>query len=63
MAEFCRQCSIAEFGEDFGDFRTTEVPPEGTGWMRLCEGCGATIVNETGECISPHCLCKHGDDD
>lgn len=72
MADFCKQCSIEIFGEDYQDLaydRGSKLPTppvtenEGRvrveGWVELCEGCGPTLVNDEGECIYP--LCKvHG---
>ena len=33
---------------------------DGMGWSVLCEGCGPTIVNDDGECLSRRCIKKHG---
>ena len=58
MADFCKQCSIELFGEDFeelkglGDGTPLE---EGQGWVTLCETCGPTIVDDDGKCINPDC--------
>lgn len=62
MADFCKQCSIEIFNEDFrGLAGLNEAPLEkGFGVMALCEGCGPTTVNEEGECIDKFCE-KHGD--
>lgn len=67
MADFCMQCSIEHFGEDCGDLANigsrplTEIEKEkGMGWSVLCEGCGATIVDDSGRCISANCLLQHG---
>ncbi len=63
MADFCRQCSMDLFQEDFYDLRGlgdgTPLTP-GKGWSALCEGCGATVVDDDGVCISFHCFRKHG---
>ena len=63
MADFCKQCSIEIFGEDYGDFNFDRgkgpLPPD-IGWVANCEGCGPTLVNDEGECISPYCLKHHG---
>lgn len=54
MADFCRQCSLDIFGEDFGDLAglaglgPTHFP--GWGYAALCEGCGLILVNDYGEC-------------
>lgn len=55
MADFCRQCSMDHFGEDFGDLRPTRKLPPGTSMFALCEGCGPIQVNQEGECICEDC--------
>lgn len=63
MADFCRQCSIELFGEDFRELAGlgNGVPlKEGHGWTVLCEGCGLTLVDDEGRCISKHCIKEHG---
>jgi len=63
MADFCKQCSIELFGEDFEDLKGLgdgKVLEPGFGWSCLCEGCGSAIVNDEGECIAAHCIKKHG---
>lgn len=66
MADFCKQCSIENYNEDSGDLRgiakrdlTSEEKLMGNGWPALCEGCGPTIVDDEGKCISSYCLKKH----
>jgi len=60
VADFCMQCSIKYLGEDFGDLRglgSKDSPPlkPGEGWIALCEGCGATLVDDEGRCMMhPH---------
>lgn len=63
MAAFCRQCSLAWFGVDYGELKPSakEIEesgplPEGYGYAALCEGCGFTVVNEKGECIATECM-------
>lgn len=61
MADFCKQCSIALFGADHGDLKNIgrgETLAPGEGWVCICEGCGPTLVNDDGECISD-CLEQH----
>lgn len=64
MSDFCKQCSIDVFGEDFGDFAITLPPGAGPhdGYrFVLCEGCGPScIVDPTGKCVSHGCLKQHG---
>lgn len=63
MADFCSQCSIAVFGEDFGDMAGLLSEAEDKqGFMVtvLCEGCGPIQVNGSGECMSADCLEQHG---
>ena len=56
MADFCKQCSIKLFGEDFGDLSDLCKPDELVGV--LCEGCGGTVVDHTGTCLTD-CLLHH----
>lgn len=59
MAEFCKQCSIALFGDDtkdLADLISEDDCEGGHGIAVICEGCGPTIVNWLGECISTDCL-------
>jgi uncharacterized membrane protein YgcG len=58
MADFCRQCSIEEFGQDFGDLAGLVSP--GSAGRVICEGCGITYVNHLGECVAENCLLAHG---
>ena len=63
MADFCRQCSVQLFGEDFGDLAgitKAEQEAEGLYALALCEGCGPIQVDHAGDCVSKDCLCKHG---
>lgn len=57
MADFCKQCSIDIFMEDYGDLR--RIAEEGDKAYVICEGCGPTLVNHDGECIGD-CDKKHG---
>lgn len=57
MADFCKQCSIDIFMEDFGDMKG--IAPEGSHVRVLCEGCGFTWVNCDGACVGD-CDKKHG---
>ena len=64
MADFCRDCSIELFGEDFKDLANL-LPAEkytaDTGASALCEGCGGFIsVDIDGVCRATSCL-KHGE--
>ena len=59
MADFCRQCSEEMFGEDFEDLKgliAADEVQKGFGACVLCEGCGATLVDSEGNCISKDCL-------
>lgn len=53
MAEFCNQCSIRVFGEDFGDFYG--LCKQGEVVAVLCEGCGPTFVDHLGNCTVDCC--------
>jgi hypothetical protein len=66
MANFCQQCSLALFGEDFGDLSgllTAAEAMQGFGMQVLCEGCGPAWVDHLGCCHAPHCLHQHGKDE
>lgn len=64
MADFCKQCSISNFGEDFGDLKEVtkkEVwEKEHKAVLVICEGCGFVQVDPDGNCLSQDCLCSHG---
>lgn len=64
MADFCQQCSIKHFNEDFGDLAgliTEDDAAKGFGVRTICEGCGDAFVDHLGRCHSHRCLYKHGD--
>jgi len=56
MAEFCRQCSIRNFQEDYKDFAGIAQNVGAAHVHVLCEGCGPCLVNNDGACVS------HGED-
>jgi hypothetical protein len=59
MSEFCKQCSILIFGEDFGNLKGISKPEDAEKNIYpivICEGCGPIQVNPEGECISNDCL-------
>lgn len=61
MSEFCKQCSIEVFGEDFKDMvgvTSAKSWKEGLAGWELCEGCGMIQVDPEGQCASPHCSKK-----
>ena len=63
MADFCKQDSIALFGEDFGDMKNItkkEDWDKGLAVTVLCEDCGPIQVDPEGNCISVDCWNKHG---
>jgi hypothetical protein len=44
VSDFCQECSIKLFGEDFGELsHHTDSPID-----VLCEGCGPILVNQQG---------------
>ena len=54
MADFCKQCSIEIFCEDFGDMAGISTPEDtakGFYARVLCEGCGLILVDHTGDKI------------
>ena len=62
MADFCKQCGVAMFGDDYGDLSglsTAEDTENGLFCCVLCEGCGPIQVDHTGACISSDCA-LHG---
>ncbi len=51
MADFCQQCSIELFGDDFKDLAHDEK-----GFLEIiCEGCGWTVVDNNGKCVWKNC--------
>jgi len=59
MADFCKQCSIDHFGDDFKDLAFITDPNEwakGKAFTTICEGCGAIQVDPEGNCVSDDCL-------
>ena len=62
MADFCKQCSIDMFGDDFGDLAGLSKASDtrkGLYCTVICEGCGCIQVDHEGNCISKDCLKKH----
>lgn len=62
MANFCKQCSLETFGQDFRELADLVTPEQyalGRVGLALCEGCGAINVNPDGVCVSPDCLKAH----
>ena len=62
MSDFCKQCAEKIFGDGTpSDFIVNRrgTLGEGEGWRFLCEGCGPTIVDDDGVCLSQFCLQKH----
>jgi hypothetical protein len=63
MADFCQQCSVEVFGEDFRDLAgliTADEAAQGLGAHVLCEGCGPAFVDHLGHCHASRCLRQHG---
>lgn len=63
MADFCQQCSINLFGEDYKDLAGithADQQAQGKYVCVLCEGCGLIQVDTAGKCISKDCLKNHG---
>ena len=58
MADYCKQCSMEHFGQDFDDLAGITSPEEeakGRYAVVICEGCGSIQVDPSGTCIShPH---------
>lgn len=64
MADYCKQCSIELFDEDFRELaglvtkEQFESPDKLVAFV-ICEGCGFITVNHEGECVDPNCE-QHG---
>ncbi len=54
MAEFCKQCSLDIFGEDYREL--AGLTPDKKGREVICEGCGMIRVDSDGQCLSRNCL-------
>lgn len=51
MASFCKQASLALFGEDFKDFAGEHIIIKD-----ICESCGFVEHDSQGNCLGgPHC--------
>lgn len=63
MADFCKECSVTHFGEDFRDLAglsSEKDTKEGLFAVAICEGCGYIQVDHTGKCIgTDNCLENH----
>lgn len=58
MADFCKQCSIDIFGEDFRELAgitSEKMWKEKQAFFALCEGCGPIQVDPDGNCVSNDC--------
>ena len=60
MADFCKQCSEDLFDGDCGDLEGLCQPGEIV--HVICEGCGHTTVDNTGQCVSMTCIYQHAKD-
>lgn len=60
MADFCKQCSLRIFGEDYrelADLITAEDTAKGfVSSVVICEGCGPIQVDHNGVCVSSDCM-------
>lgn len=65
MADFCRQCSLENWGIDDHDYPRDRQPLQpGEGYRQICEGCGFIWVDHEGNCIATGkegCRKGHGD--
>jgi len=59
VADFCNQCAKDHYFEP-GDLAGLGPLKEREAWQVICEGCGPTMVNNEGDCVSHYCLKKHG---
>ena len=63
MADFCKQCSIEIFDQDFKELAgltSLEAEAEDRFCVVICEGCGRIQVDSSGSCVSTDCLKHHG---
>jgi hypothetical protein len=59
MAEFCTQCAEnMGFEPDFIGLTTAEEWAKDEATLVLCEGCGFTLVDPDGRCIT-NCAIRH----
>ena len=61
MADFCKQCSLEIFGEDYGELAGLQSIDDANNSLYpvvMCEGCGVIQVTADGTCISD-CLRHH----
>jgi len=59
MADFCKQCSIKIFGEDFKELAGITKKEDADKNMYvpvICEGCGFIQVDPEGRCVTENCL-------
>lgn len=60
MADFCKQCAgrlmEKDAPSDFAGLTNPEKVKKGLYPLVICEGCGPTLVDEEGRCISEDCL-------
>ena len=58
MADFCRQCSIELFDNDYENLKgltSARGTAKGEYASVLCEGCGFIHVESDGNCVSSEC--------
>lgn len=61
MSDFCKQCSLDNFGKDFGDLAnitTAKDIAQNKSAAVICEGCGPIQVDVDGTCLSENCYKK-----
>ena len=64
MADFCRECSLGLFGEDFQEMcnlTSWQAFEEGRAASVLCEDCGPIQVAPHGNCLTEDCLKAHSE--
>jgi hypothetical protein len=63
VADFCKQCSVIVWGGVFDpvDNDMAGLCEEDEMVAVLCEHCGHIFVNHLGECITPDCMERHGE--
>lgn len=58
MSDYCQQCSIELFNDDYGDLSALLTTGETRHREVICEGCGITVVDIMGKCVG-RCLKNH----
>ncbi len=58
MGKFCVQCAIKMMKSL--RYAVKDLPPPGMYRLVECDGCGPSIIDYSGRCVSRYCAFKHG---